>query len=205
MCDDGAVRAARGSRALTINFDVLRRWLLTRILSITFIRNITDIDDKILIKAAEQDRAWYNLAYDMKRGLRQGVRRVARAAAHLRARGHGPRPGDARADRPAGRARPCVRRSRTATVTSLDVQSWPSYRRADPAEGRRHGGGEQVRAASAILATSRCGRATRGPSRRRRPGPLHRVAVLRAGTSSAPRWREVPRPVLDIHGGGVDL
>jgi cysteinyl-tRNA synthetase len=52
-----------------VNFDVLRRWLLWRGLDVTFIRNITDIDDKILTKAAEQDRPWYNLAYEMKREL----------------------------------------------------------------------------------------------------------------------------------------
>ena len=52
-----------------VNFDVLRRWLVVSGYDVTFIRNITDIDDKILIKAAEQDRAWYNLAYDMKREL----------------------------------------------------------------------------------------------------------------------------------------
>ncbi len=51
-----------------VNFDVLRRWL-ARDYEVTFIRNITDIDDKILIKAAEQDRPWYNLAYAMKREL----------------------------------------------------------------------------------------------------------------------------------------
>ncbi len=52
-----------------VNFDVLRRWLLVRGFDVTFIRNITDIDDKILIKAAEQGRPWYNLAYEMKRQL----------------------------------------------------------------------------------------------------------------------------------------
>ncbi len=52
-----------------VNFDVLRRWLLVSGYDVTFIRNITDIDDKILVKAAEQDRPWYNLAYDMKRQL----------------------------------------------------------------------------------------------------------------------------------------
>ncbi len=52
-----------------VNFDVLRRWLLASGYQVTFIRNITDIDDKILIKAAEQGRPWYNLAYDMKREL----------------------------------------------------------------------------------------------------------------------------------------
>jgi cysteinyl-tRNA synthetase len=36
---------------------------------VNFIRNVTDIDDKILVKSAEQGRPWYNLAYDMKREL----------------------------------------------------------------------------------------------------------------------------------------
>ncbi len=52
-----------------VNFDVLRRWLQASGYAVTFIRNITDIDDKILVKAAEQGRPWYNLAYDMKREL----------------------------------------------------------------------------------------------------------------------------------------
>ncbi|MCW2848147.1 MAG: cysS [Marmoricola sp.] len=52
-----------------VNFDVLRRWLTTSGYDVTFIRNVTDIDDKILVKAGEQDRPWYNLAYDMQREL----------------------------------------------------------------------------------------------------------------------------------------
>jgi cysteinyl-tRNA synthetase len=38
---------------------------------VAFIRNVTDIDDKILMKSAEQGRPWYNLTYDMKRLLDQ--------------------------------------------------------------------------------------------------------------------------------------
>jgi cysteinyl-tRNA synthetase len=52
-----------------VNFDVLRRWLLVRGYAVNFIRNITDIDDKILLKSAEQGRPWYNLAYCMHREL----------------------------------------------------------------------------------------------------------------------------------------
>ena len=48
-----------------VNFDVLQRWLRYSGFETTFIRNITDIDDKILAKSADQGRAWYNLAYDM--------------------------------------------------------------------------------------------------------------------------------------------
>ncbi|GGD05806.1 cysteine--tRNA ligase [Nocardioides daphniae] len=52
-----------------VNFDVLQRWLRVLGNDVTFIRNTTDIDDKILAKAAEQGRPWYNLAYDMHREL----------------------------------------------------------------------------------------------------------------------------------------
>jgi cysteinyl-tRNA synthetase len=52
-----------------VNFDVLQRWLRHLGYDVTFIRNVTDIDDKILIKAAEQERPWYNLAYAMYREL----------------------------------------------------------------------------------------------------------------------------------------
>jgi cysteinyl-tRNA synthetase len=52
-----------------VNFDVLRRWLEATGHDVTFIRNTTDIDDKILTKAAEQGRPWFNLAYDMHREL----------------------------------------------------------------------------------------------------------------------------------------
>jgi cysteinyl-tRNA synthetase len=52
-----------------VNFDVARRWLEHRGLKVHFIRNVTDIDDKILLRSAEQGRPWYNLAYDMSREL----------------------------------------------------------------------------------------------------------------------------------------
>jgi cysteinyl-tRNA synthetase len=54
-----------------VNFDVLQRWLRVLGFDVTFIRNITDIDDKILIKSAEQGRPWYNLAYTMNRELQK--------------------------------------------------------------------------------------------------------------------------------------
>ena len=69
-----------------VNFDVLRRWLTHEGYAVTFIRNVTDIDDKILTKSAEQGRPWFNLAYDMHRELEQGAGVDQRAAADLRAR-----------------------------------------------------------------------------------------------------------------------
>ena len=54
-----------------VNFDVLQRWLRATGYDVTFIRNTTDIDDKILVKSAEQGRPWYNLAYAMNRELQR--------------------------------------------------------------------------------------------------------------------------------------
>ena len=46
-----------------VNFDVLRRWLEASGYQVTMITNITDIDDKILIKSAEAGREWWAHAY----------------------------------------------------------------------------------------------------------------------------------------------
>ena len=106
-----------------VNFDVLRRWLRHHGYDVTFIRNITDIDDKILAKAAEQGRPWYNLAYDMHRELDKALRRAQRAAADLRARRHRPHPRDGRADRRADRARATRTPPRTAPATSTSTSA----------------------------------------------------------------------------------
>jgi cysteinyl-tRNA synthetase len=53
----GHVRAA-------LAFDVLRRWLMHSGLDVTYVRNVTDIDDKILAKSAEHGVPWWAWAYD---------------------------------------------------------------------------------------------------------------------------------------------
>ncbi len=50
-------------------FDVLRRWLERSGLEVTVIANLTDIDDKVLSKAAEQSVEWWALAYANERAL----------------------------------------------------------------------------------------------------------------------------------------
>ena len=44
-------------------FDQLTRWLTTSGYDVTVVRNVTDIDDKILVKAAENNEPWWGLAY----------------------------------------------------------------------------------------------------------------------------------------------
>ncbi|HSU37342.1 MAG TPA: cysteine--tRNA ligase [Propionibacteriaceae bacterium] len=50
-------------------FDVLRRWLTWSGYSVTVIANVTDIDDKILIKSAEEGVPWFAHAYRFEREL----------------------------------------------------------------------------------------------------------------------------------------
>jgi cysteinyl-tRNA synthetase len=42
-----------------VNFDILTRWLSHSSYDVTFLRNVTDIDDKILRKSAEAGRPWW--------------------------------------------------------------------------------------------------------------------------------------------------
>jgi cysteinyl-tRNA synthetase len=52
-----------------LNYDVLRRWLTHGGLDVTLVRNVTDIDDKILRKAAEAGRPWWEWASTHERAF----------------------------------------------------------------------------------------------------------------------------------------
>ncbi|GAB3024629.1 cysteine--tRNA ligase [Nocardioides flavus (ex Wang et al. 2016)] len=110
-----------------VNFDVLRRWLTATGHEVDFIRNVTDIDDKILAKSAEQGVHWYALAAAMKReldaalasinvlpptyepGATGHVPEIVELIEQLVARGHAYAAEDGSGD------------------VYFDVRSWPSY------------------------------------------------------------------------------
>jgi cysteinyl-tRNA synthetase len=52
-----------------LNFDIMRRWFAHRGFEVTFVRNVTDIDDKIIVKAEEQNRPWWSIGYDNERAF----------------------------------------------------------------------------------------------------------------------------------------
>lgn len=56
----GHIRAA-------VAFDIVHRWFLKLGYKVTFVRNVTDIDDKILVKAAAAGQRWWARAYYYER------------------------------------------------------------------------------------------------------------------------------------------
>jgi cysteinyl-tRNA synthetase len=52
-----------------VNFDILRRWLTKSGYNVTFIRNVTDIDDKILHKAVHEEMPWWAVAMKYERAF----------------------------------------------------------------------------------------------------------------------------------------
>jgi cysteinyl-tRNA synthetase len=52
-----------------VNFDILRRWLITSGFNVTFVRNVTDIDDKILHKAVHEEIPWWQVAMKYERAF----------------------------------------------------------------------------------------------------------------------------------------
>jgi cysteinyl-tRNA synthetase len=52
-----------------VNFDILRRWLTRSGYDVTFIRNVTDIDDKILHKAVHEQAPWWAVAMKYERAF----------------------------------------------------------------------------------------------------------------------------------------
>ena len=52
-----------------VNFDILRRWLITTGYKVNFVRNVTDIDDKILHKAVHEEIPWWQVAMKYERAF----------------------------------------------------------------------------------------------------------------------------------------
>jgi cysteinyl-tRNA synthetase len=52
-----------------VNIDILRRWLLHNGYDVSYVRNVTDIDDKIIVKAADAGEPWWALSFRNEREI----------------------------------------------------------------------------------------------------------------------------------------
>ena len=190
-----------------VAFDVLRRWLTVRGYEVTSVRNVTDIDDKILAKAADAGVEWWALAHRYEREFSAAYDALGvlpatiepRATGHvpeivevierLIAAGHAYAPADASGD------------------VYFDVRSWPAYGelthqrladmepaadadprgKRDPRDFALWKGAKPGEPATASWAT---------PWGRGRPG-WHLECSAMAGRYLGAEF--------DVHGGGLDL
>jgi cysteinyl-tRNA synthetase len=81
-----------GHVRFAVNFDLLRRWLLHQGMEVTYLRNVTDIEDKVLAKAAIEKAPWWELAYRNERAFSEAYDLLGCLPATLepRATGHVP-------------------------------------------------------------------------------------------------------------------
>lgn len=75
-----------------LDFDILRRWLEHDGLDVRFVRNVTDIDDKVLQKSDEAGRPWWEWAATNERAFAAGYEALGCQPASIepRATGHVP-------------------------------------------------------------------------------------------------------------------
>jgi cysteinyl-tRNA synthetase len=191
-----------------VNFDVLRRWMMASGYDVTFIRNVTDIDDKILAKGEAQGRPWFEIAYRMSRELDKAldainvlpptyepaatghVPEILELIGQLVARGHAYPAADGSGD------------------VYFDVRSWPTYGELtrqkvddmEPAEDADPRGKRDPRDFAlwkgwkkALEPETAAWPSPYGPGR---PGWHIECSAMAA---------KYLGPAFDIHGGGVDL
>ena len=191
-----------------VNFDVLRRWLTHHGYQVDFIRNVTDIDDKILRKADEQGVHWYELAQRMHHELDDALAaiNVQRPTYEPGATGHVPEILELIARLiAAGHAYPAEDGSGDVY---FDVRSWPQY-----GELTRQGIDDMEPAGDADPRGKRDPRdfaLWKGWKKESEPETAAWPSPYGPGR---PGWhiecsamaRKYLGPAFDIHGGGVDL
>ncbi|WP_295014155.1 cysteine--tRNA ligase [uncultured Microbacterium sp.] len=195
----GHVRAA-------LSFDLLRRWLERRHGRVTVVRNVTDIDDKVLANATEAE-PWWALAYRMEQEFTAAytavgilpptyepratasIPQMQELIARLIDRGHAYAADDASGD------------------VYFDVRSWPAY-------------GELTHQSLDAMEAA----ADADPRAKRNPQDFALWKGAKAGEPADATWdspwgagrpgwhiecsamsRRYLGPEFDIHGGGLDL
>lgn len=197
-----------GHVRFTVAFDILRRWLERgHGYDVTLIRNVTDIDDKILAKSAEAGEPWWAWAYrhELETAEALDALGVLPPTYEPRATGHIPEMVELMTtlvDR--GHAYPA---SDDSGDVYFDVRSWPAY-------------GELTHQSLDDMApaTDAEPRAKRDPRdfalwKGAKPGEPATATWRTPYGAGRPGWhlecsamaRKYLGDTFDIHGGGVDL
>jgi cysteinyl-tRNA synthetase len=195
-----------------VNYDVLRRWLEHSGYVVTLIRNITDVDDKVLEKALEAGRPFWVLAYANERVLSAAYDAlgVLPPTYEPRATGHVPEMHELIGTLiEGGHAYPADDGSGDVY---FDVKSYPDY---GALSGQRP---DAMQSAGGLTEGSDTERAKRDardfalwkgakpdePVEAQWPSPWGRGRPGWHIECSAMCWRYLG-PEFDIHGGGLDL
>ena len=187
-----------------VNFDVLRRWLEHSGYAVTFVANVTDIDDKILAKSAEEGRPWWAHAYLYEEAFHAAFRAlgVRPPTYEPRATGHVPEMIELMAE--------LIERGHAYATADgsvyFDVKSWPPYGELsgmkvdEMASEDEQAGGKRDPRDFALWKGHKPGEPESAswatPWGRGRPG-WHLECSAMAGKYLG--------PAFDIHGGGIDL
>jgi cysteinyl-tRNA synthetase len=190
-----------------VNYDVLRRWLVHSGFEVTFVRNITDIDDKVLAKSQEQGRPFWSIAYANEVALAAAYRAlgVLPPTYEPRATGHIPEMHELILELIAdGHA--YVAEDGSGDVY-FDVASYPEYgalsgQRPDAMQATEVGS-ERAKRDPRDFALWKGAKAEEPPEAQW-PSPWGRGRPGWHIECSAMCWRYLG-PEFDIHGGGLDL
>ncbi|MFD8547126.1 cysteine--tRNA ligase [Streptomyces sp. NPDC059649] len=184
-----------------LNFDIMRRWFAHRGYDVTFVRNVTDIDDKIIAKSAEQGRPWWSIGYENEVAFNEAYDALGclRPTYEPRATGHIPEMIEM--------MRSLIERGHAYAADGnvyFDVKSFPEYLQLSNQEldnllqpsGEGETGKRDTRDFAMWKAAKEGEPSWETPWGRGRPGwHLECSAMAHKYLGSA----------FDIHGGGVDL
>ncbi|TDC00921.1 cysteine--tRNA ligase [Micromonospora fluostatini] len=190
-----------------VNYDVLRRWLLAKGFAVTFIRNVTDIDDKILVKAQERGLPFWSIAYANEQILAGAYRslNVLPPTYEPRATGHVPEMHELITRLIAdGHAYPATDDSGDVY---FDVASWPAYGALSgqsPDDMQSAGDAPERGKRDPRDFALWKGAKPDEPADAYWPSPWGRGRPGWHIECSAMCWRYLG-PEFDIHGGGLDL
>lgn len=183
-----------------LNYDVLRRWLGHAGLDVALVRNVTDIDDKILVKAAGARRPWWEWGATHERAFQAAYEALGCLPASIepRATGHGPQMVELM-----HRLVDAGHAYASGGDVYFAVRSWPAYgalsgqRIDDVEQGETEAGGKRDPLDFTLWKAAKPAEPSwPTPWGRGRPGwhlECSAMATFYLG------------PEFDVHGGGIDL